>query len=150
MFPLLAWAAWQLQYSLTAWRAFRKHITKPPEQVAAPDCISCSIAFTAWPFFGYCTADSQTDAGIHQLYNNGSHVLFSTAWKKASVETRVEGQISQTIFSHLLPLSRRRESSWAREMGRGSANTVQVTDSAHGGVVSDPEYLLHWQEHFQN
>ena len=76
--------------------------------------------------------------------------FFPLLGKKASLESRVEGQISQTIFSHLLPLSRRRESSWAREMGRGSANTVQVTDSAHGGVVSDPEYLLHWQEHFQN
>ena len=32
-----------------------------------------------WPFFGYCTADSQTDAGIHQLYNNGSLDLLSTA-----------------------------------------------------------------------
>ena len=48
-----------------------------------------------------------------------------------------------------LPLSRRRVSSWAREMDRGSAKTVHVTDSAQGGVVSDPEYLL-LQEHFQN
>ena len=31
------------------------------------------------PFFGCCTADSQTDAGRHQLNNNGSLVLFSTA-----------------------------------------------------------------------
>ena len=29
-----------------------------------------------WPFFGCCTADSQTDAGRHQLYNNGLLVLF--------------------------------------------------------------------------
>ena len=28
------------------------------------------------PFIGCCTADSQTDAGRHQLYNNGSLVLF--------------------------------------------------------------------------
>lgn len=48
-----------------------------------------------------------------------------------------------------LPLSRRRVSSWARETDRGSAKTVHVTDSAQGGVVSDPEYLL-LQEHFQN
>ena len=33
-----------------------------------------------WPFFGCCSADSQTDAGRHQLYSNGSLVLFSTAW----------------------------------------------------------------------
>ena len=32
-----------------------------------------------WPFFGCCTADSQTDAGKHQLYNNGSLNFFSTA-----------------------------------------------------------------------
>ena len=32
-----------------------------------------------WPFFGCCTADSQTDAGRNQLYNNDSLVLFSTA-----------------------------------------------------------------------
>ena len=32
-----------------------------------------------WPFFGYCTADSETDAGRHHLYNNSSLVLFSTA-----------------------------------------------------------------------
>ena len=28
------------------------------------------------PFFGCCTADSQTDAGRHQLFINGSLVLF--------------------------------------------------------------------------
>ena len=32
-----------------------------------------------WPFFGCCTADSQTEAGRYQLYNNGSLVRFSTA-----------------------------------------------------------------------
>ena len=32
-----------------------------------------------WQFFGCCTADSQTDTGRNQLYNNGSPVLFSTA-----------------------------------------------------------------------
>ena len=34
-----------------------------------------------WPFFGCCTADSQTDndASRHQLYNNGQLVLFSNA-----------------------------------------------------------------------
>ena len=35
---------------------------------------------TSLASFGCCTADSQTDAGRHQLYNNGSLVLFSTAW----------------------------------------------------------------------
>ena len=29
-----------------------------------------------WPFIGCCIADSQTDTGRHQLYNNGSLVLF--------------------------------------------------------------------------
>ena len=29
-----------------------------------------------WPFFGCYSADSQTDAGIHQLYNNGSLGVF--------------------------------------------------------------------------
>ena len=29
--------------------------------------------------FGYCTADSQIDADRHQMYNNGTLVLFSTA-----------------------------------------------------------------------
>ena len=33
-----------------------------------------------WQFFGFCTADSQTDTGRHQLYNDGSLVIFSTAW----------------------------------------------------------------------
>ena len=32
------------------------------------------------PFFGCCTADSQTDPGRHQLHNNGSLVYFSTPW----------------------------------------------------------------------
>ena len=32
-----------------------------------------------WLFFGCWSADSQTDTGRHQLYNNGSLVLFSTA-----------------------------------------------------------------------
>ena len=31
------------------------------------------------PYFGCCTADSQTDAGRQQLYNNGLLVLFSIA-----------------------------------------------------------------------
>ena len=30
----------------------------------------------AWPFFGCCTADSQTYGGRHQVYNNGVLVLF--------------------------------------------------------------------------
>ena len=33
-----------------------------------------------WPFFGCCAADSQTDAGRHQLYDTSSLVLLSTAW----------------------------------------------------------------------
>ena len=33
-----------------------------------------------WPFFDLCIADSQTDAGRYQLYNNGSIVLFSSAY----------------------------------------------------------------------
>ena len=33
-----------------------------------------------WPFFGCYTADSQTAADRHQLYNNGSLVIFSIAW----------------------------------------------------------------------
>ena len=32
-----------------------------------------------WPFFCCYTADSLTDTGRHQLYNNGSLILFSTA-----------------------------------------------------------------------
>ena len=32
----LAWAAWQLQYSPTAWGTLRQKFTKPSEQVAAP------------------------------------------------------------------------------------------------------------------
>ena len=35
-FPLLAWAAWQLQYSLTALGTLRKQFTNPSEQVATP------------------------------------------------------------------------------------------------------------------
>ena len=34
------------------------------------------------PFFGCCRADSQTDTGRHQLYNNGSLVLFFSAWSQ--------------------------------------------------------------------
>ena len=37
-FPLLAWAAWQLQYSPTACGTLRKHFTKPFLRVAAPEC----------------------------------------------------------------------------------------------------------------
>ena len=40
-----------------------------------------------WPFFGFCTADSQTDAGRHQLYNNVSLVLFSTPWSLGTQTT---------------------------------------------------------------
>ena len=44
---------------------------------------------------------------------------------------------------HSLSLSLRRASSCARETARGSAKTVQVTDSAQGGIVSEPLYLRH-------
>ena len=37
--PLLAWAAWQLQYSSVACGTLRKHFTKPYSQPDAPDCI---------------------------------------------------------------------------------------------------------------
>ena len=35
---MLAWAAWQLQYTAHILGTFRKHFAKPSEQVAAPDC----------------------------------------------------------------------------------------------------------------
>ena len=38
-FPLLAWAAWQLQFSPTACGTLRKYVKKPLPQPAAPDCI---------------------------------------------------------------------------------------------------------------
>ena len=37
-FPLLAWAAWQLQFSPAAWGSLRKHVAKPFLQPAAPLC----------------------------------------------------------------------------------------------------------------
>ena len=43
---------------------------------------------------------------------------------------------------HSLSLSLRSASICARETARGSANTVHVTDSAQGGIVSDPLYLF--------
>ena len=39
-FPLLVWAAWQLQFSPAACGTLRKHVTKPFSQPAAPDCTS--------------------------------------------------------------------------------------------------------------
>ena len=43
-----------------------------------------------WPFCCCCcAADSQTDAGRHQLYNNGPLVLFSTAWLNPLHETNL-------------------------------------------------------------
>ena len=36
---MLAWAAWQLQFSPTACGTLRKHVTKPFTQPAAQDCI---------------------------------------------------------------------------------------------------------------
>ena len=38
IFLLLAWAAWQLQFSPAACGTLRKHVTKPFPQPAAPDC----------------------------------------------------------------------------------------------------------------
>ena len=57
-----------------------------------------------WPFFGYCTADSQTDA---QLYNNGSLVLFSTACSSGKTdpdfvwEGEERGELAVEIGSRL-------------------------------------------------
>ena len=41
----LAWAAWQLQYSPTAWGTLRKQFTKPSEQVAGPPGSASSTEF---------------------------------------------------------------------------------------------------------
>ena len=42
--------------------------------------LSCSLSSSGKKNkFGYCTADSQIDADRHQMYNNGTLVLFSTA-----------------------------------------------------------------------
>ena len=38
MFHLLAWAAWQLQFSPTACGTLIKHVAQPFPQPAAPDC----------------------------------------------------------------------------------------------------------------
>ena len=43
---------------------------------------------------------------------------------------------------HSLSLSLRSASICARETARGSAKTVHVTDSAQGGIVSEPLYLF--------
>ena len=37
------------------------------------------------PFYGCCTADSQTDTGRHQLYNNSSLVHFSLRYIRTLV-----------------------------------------------------------------
>ena len=42
---MLAWAAWQLQFSPTACGTLRKHVTKPLTQPAAPDCRGRSSLF---------------------------------------------------------------------------------------------------------
>ena len=41
--PLLAWAAWQLQFSPTACRTHRKHATKPFPQHAAPLALDAAV-----------------------------------------------------------------------------------------------------------
>ena len=47
------------------------------------------------PFFGCCTADSQTNKVRHQLYNNGSLVLFSTVWSWLKA-----AEITKTFSEH--------------------------------------------------
>ena len=56
MFPFLAWAALQLQYSPMPCGGLRKHFTKPFSQPDAPDCMNttCSI----------CVNDSLSVFGI--------------------------------------------------------------------------------------
>jgi len=67
-------------------------------------------------FFGCFTADSQTDAGRHQLYNNGSLVLFPLlgswlSWRAriATLEPEVTphdfGSPSVNISNHSFVLS---------------------------------------------
>ena len=41
---MLAWAAWQLQFSPDACGTLRKHVAKPFPQPAAPDCIVVTLA----------------------------------------------------------------------------------------------------------
>ena len=49
------------------------------------------------PFFGCCTADSQTDVGRHQLYNNGSLVLFSTPWIRNNLKYQGEAVVEPVV-----------------------------------------------------
>ena len=56
-----------------------------------------------WPFLGCCTADSQTETGRHQLYNNGSLVLFSTAWMEQVFSSSQTCAISEVTAHDLRP-----------------------------------------------
>ena len=75
--------------------AEKRHVQGCKHQEQVPDSRNPRLAFyenpadllvqsvekeQVWPFFGCCTAYSQTDTGRHQVYNNDSLVLFSTAW----------------------------------------------------------------------
>ena len=60
-------------------------------------------------FSGCCTADSQTDAGRHRLYNNGSLVLFSTAWSNVMKINKLFLHLGST---HVPRLARTRDLSW--------------------------------------
>ena len=63
-----------------------------------------------WPLFGFCTADSQTDTGRHQLYINGLLVLYSTAWYSHSISLfkhfdnflLIQGSFPDVIHGHVV------------------------------------------------
>ena len=57
-FPLLAWAAWQLQFSPAARGTRRKHVTKPFTQPAVQDCRFHWLPFASSASLPICPAIS--------------------------------------------------------------------------------------------
>ena len=62
-----------------------------------------------WPYFSCCTADSQIDAGKHQLHNNGS-LFLSTACASYSMDC-----LSDPVVRNLKRVQRRRYCNAARK-----------------------------------
>ena len=77
-FPLLALSAWPLQFSPTACGTLRKHVTKPFQQPAAPDCTTVlnAVVYEPGSMNGLVLVEAATE-GTWNGVANGARLLSS-------------------------------------------------------------------------
>ena len=105
-----------------------------------------------WPFFCCCTADSQTDTGRHQLYNNGSLVIFPHCLTQRNIfreDLRIKigmpGECRLSGATPVLFLERRRGGVTKEKRGESAQNPSWHRTVCHFQYIllSPPAFIYH-------